>query len=162
MWVEKIPKLFCGNDEYGGDCYGGNKGVLPERGKGPAPKPQPKTLGKELYEITKKSKDKIRQENLKEAKVLFSCVEDRFVEEANKGNSAYIMPLDEFEELMKKNDLHSNTFILIDKVWDLLKDMDIHVYYKSNPVYEKVESDENSTTYKETGKEEMVVFEWHK
>lgn len=144
--------------------YGGNKGVLPERGKGPAPapKPQPKTFGKELYEITKKAKDKIRQESLKEAKVIFSCVEDRFVKEANKGNSAYIIPLDEFEELMKKNDLHSSTFILIDKVWDLLKDMDIHVYYKSNPVYEKVESDENTKTYKEVGKEEMVVFEWGK
>lgn len=142
--------------------YGGNKGVLPERGKGaaPIPKPQPKTLGKELREITKKAKDKIRQESLKEAKALFSCVEDRFVEEANKGNSAYIMPLDEFEELMKKNDLHSNTFILIDKMWDLLKDMDIHVYYKSNPVYEKVESDEHSIAYKEVGKEETVVFEW--
>lgn len=40
--------------------------------------------------------------------------------------------------------------------------MDIHVYYKSNPVYEKVESDENTKTYKEVGKEEMVVFEWGK
>ena len=62
MWFKKKQKRVCG-----GNCYGGNKGVLPERGKGtaPAPKPQPKTLGKELYEITKKADDEIRQEAMR-------------------------------------------------------------------------------------------------
>lgn len=159
MWVEKMSKLFCGNDGYGGNCYGGNKGVLPERGKSPAPAPK-KTFGEELYETTKKAKEKIHQEAIKEAKVLFSCIKDKLVEEANKGNSAYIIPLDEFKELIEENDLHSDTFTLIDIMWNFLKDMDIRAYYKNDPVYEEVERYGHTITYKEVGKEERVVFEW--
>ena len=130
--------------------YGGNKGVLPEQGRAsspvvPTPKPQPKTLGKELYEITKKVNDKINKEAAREAEVLFHalCIKDRAVEEANKGNNTYFMPLNEFEELMKKNNLHSDTSILLDKLWDLLNTMDMYVYNKK------------------IGEEEMVVFQWH-
>lgn len=146
MWVEKMSKLFCGNDEYGGDCYGGNKGVLPERGKGPAPKPQPKTLGKKLYEITKRADGEIRQEAFREAEVLFysSQIKNRFIEEAKKVNVIYAMPLKEFEELMKKNNLHSDTRILIDSMWDVLYPMDIYVNRKI------------------IDKEEVVAFQWHK
>jgi len=36
MDVKKVLKLFYTNGTSGG----GNKGVLPERGKGPAPKPK--------------------------------------------------------------------------------------------------------------------------
>lgn len=35
MWLEKMSKLFCGNDKYGG-----NKGVIPEKRKGSAPVPK--------------------------------------------------------------------------------------------------------------------------
>lgn len=143
MWFKKEQKRVCG-----GNCYGGNKGVLPERGKGPAPapKPEPKTLGKELYEITKRVDDEIRQEAMKEAEVLFysSQIKDRFIEEAKKGNVIYAMPLKEFEELVKKNNLHSDTRILIDSMWDVLYPMDIYVNRKI------------------IDKEEVVVFQWHK
>ena len=142
MGWKKMSKLFCGNNEYGG-----NKGVLPERGKGlaPAPKPQPKTLGKELYEITKKADDEIRQEAMREAKVLFYSlqIKDRFIEEAKKGNVIYAMPLKEFEELMRKNNLHSDTSILINSMWDVLYPMDIYVNRKT------------------INEEEVVAFQWH-
>ncbi|OTF89792.1 hypothetical protein A8C46_00130 [Ligilactobacillus salivarius] len=142
MWFNKKQKRVCG-----GDCYGGNKGVLPERGKdtAPAPKPQPKTLGKELYEITKRADDEIRQEAMREAKVLFYSlqIKDRFIEEAKKGNVIYAIPLKEFEELAKKNNLHSDTRILIDSMWDVLDPMDIYVNRKI------------------IDKEEVVAFQWH-
>lgn len=142
MWLKKEQKRVCG-----GNCYGGNKGVLPERGRdsAPAPKPQPKTLGKELYEITKKVDDEIRQEAMREAEVLFysSQIKDRFIEEAKKGNVIYAMPLKEFEELVKKNNLHSDTRILIDSMWDVLYPMDIYVNRKI------------------IDKEEVVAFQWH-
>lgn len=142
MWFKKEQKRVCG-----GNCYGGNKGVLPERGKGtaPAPKPQPKTLGKELYEITKKADDEIRQEAMREAEVLFYSlqIKDRFIEEAKKGNVIYAMPLKEFEELMKKNNLHSDTSTLIDSMWDVLYPMDIYV------------------NRKKMNGEEVVAFQWH-
>ena len=154
MWFKKEQKRVCG-----GDCYGGNKGVLPEEGKSPVPAPK-KTFGEELYETTKKAKEKIHQEAIKEAKVLFSCIKAKLVEEANKGNSAYIIPLDVFKELMKENDLHSNTFTVIDIMHNFLKDMDIRAYYKNDPIYEKFKDNEYTTTYKEVGREEMVVFEW--
>ena len=129
MWFKKEQKRVCG-----GNCYGDNKGVLPEEGKSPVivPKPQPKTLGKELYEITKRVDDEIRQEAMREAEVLFysSQIKDRFIEEAKKGNVIYAMPLKEFEELMKKNNLHSDTRILIDSMWDVLYPMDIYVNRK--------------------------------
>lgn len=143
MWFKKEQNRICG-----GDCYGGNKGVLPEKGKGiaPAPKPQPKTLGKKLYEITKRADDEIRQEAFREAEVLFysSQIKDRFIEEAKKGNVIYAMPLKEFEELVKKNNLHSDTFTLIDSMWDVLYPMDIYVNRKI------------------IDKEEVVAFQWHK
>lgn len=143
MWFKKEQKRVCG-----GDCYGGNKGVLSERGKGtaPIPKPEPKTLGKELYEITKRVDDEIRQEAMREAEVLFysSQIKDRFIEEAKKGNVIYAMPLKEFEELVKKNNLHSDTRILIDSMWDVLYPMDIYVNRKI------------------IDKEEVVAFQWHK
>lgn len=142
MWFKKEQKRVCG-----GNCYGGNKGVLPEEGKSPVivPKPQPKTLGKELYEITKRADDEIRQEAMREAEVLFysSQIKDRFIEEAKKGNVIYAMPLKEFEELMKKNNLHSDTRILIDSMWDVLDPMDIYVNRKI------------------IDKEEVVAFQWH-
>lgn len=79
MWFKKEQKHVCGNNSFGG-----NKGVLPERGKGPAPapKPQPKTYvdvnGKE-YDMDKHNfvKDwEIRRavrrlENYNEKKVAF-------------------------------------------------------------------------------------------
>lgn len=143
MWFKKEQKRVCG-----GNCYGGNKGVLPEEGKSPviAPKQQPKTLGKKLYEITKRVDDEIRQEAVREAEVLFysSQIKDRFMEEAKKGNVIYAMPLKEFEELMKKNNLHSDTRILIDSMWDVLDPMDIYVNRKI------------------IDKEEVVAFQWHK
>ena len=143
MWFKKEQKRVCG-----GNCYGDNKGVLPEEGKSPVivPKPQPKTLGKELYEITKRVDDEIRQEAMREAEVLFysSQIKDRFIEEAKKGNVIYAMPLKEFEELMKKNNLHSDTRILIDSMWDVLYPMDIYVNRKI------------------IDKEEVVAFQWHK
>lgn len=143
MWFKKEQKRVCG-----GNCYGGNKGVLPEEGKSPVivPKPQPKTLGKELYEITKRADDEIRQEAMREAEVLFysSQIKDRFIEEAKKGNVIYAMPLKEFEELVKKNNLHSDTRILIDSMWDVLDPMDIYVSRKI------------------IDKEEVVAFQWHK
>lgn len=143
MWFKKEQKRVCG-----GNCYGGNKGVLPERGKGtsPIPKPQPKTFGEELYEITKRADDEIRQEAMREAEVLFysSQIKDRFIEEAKKGNVIYAMPLKEFEELVKKNNLHSDTRILIDSMWDVLDPMDIYVNRKI------------------IDKEEVVAFQWHK
>lgn len=143
MWFKKEQKRVCG-----GNCYGGNKGVLPEEGKSPVivPKPQPKTLGKELYEITKRADDEIRQEAMREAEVLFysSQIKDRFIEEAKKGNVIYAMPLKEFEELVKKNNLHSDTRILIDSMWDVLDPMDIYVNRKI------------------IDKEEVVAFQWHK
>ncbi|PAY58674.1 hypothetical protein A8C40_00980 [Ligilactobacillus salivarius] len=142
MWFKKEQKRVCG-----GNCYGGNKGVLPEEGKSPviAPKPQPKTLGKELYEITKRADDEIRQEAMREAEVLFysSQIKDRFTEEAKKGNVIYAMPLKEFEELMKKNNLHSDTYILIDSMWDVLSPMDIYVNRKI------------------INEGEVVAFQWH-
>lgn len=142
MWFKKEQKRVCG-----GNCYGGNKGVLPEEGKSPVivPKPQPKTLGKELYEITKRVDDEIRQEAMREAEVLFysSQIKDRFIEEAKKGNVIYAMPLKEFEELVKKNNLHSDTRILIDSMWDVLYPMDIDVNRKI------------------IDKEEVVAFQWH-
>lgn len=138
MWWKK---------ELNSNSYGGNKGVLPEEGKGtaPAPKPQPKTLGKTLYEITKRADDEIRQEAFREAAVLFysSQIEDRFIEEAKKGNVIYAMPLKEFEELMKKNNLHSDTRILIDSMWDVLYPMDIYVNRKT------------------MNGEGVVAFQWH-
>lgn len=143
MWFKKEQKRVCG-----GNCYGGNKGVLPEEGKSPviAPKQQPKTLGKKLYEITKRVDDEIRQEAVREAEVLFysSQIKDRFMEEAKKGNVIYAMPLKEFEGLMKKNNLHSDTRILIDSMWDVLDPMDIYVNRKI------------------IDKEEVVAFQWHK
>lgn len=143
MWFKKEQKRVCG-----GNCYGGNKGVLPEEGKSPviAPKQQPKTLGKKLYEITKRVDDEIRQEAVREAEVLFysSQIKDRFMEEAKKGNVIYAMPLKEFEKLMKKNNLHSDTRILIDSMWDVLDPMDIYVNRKI------------------IDKEEVVAFQWHK
>ena len=143
MWFKKEQKRVCG-----GNCYSGNKGVLPEEGKSPVivPKPQPKTLGKELYEITKRVDDEIRQEAMREAEVLFysSQIKDRFIEEAKKGNVIYAMPLKEFEELMKKNNLHSDTRILIDSMWDVLYPMDIYVNRKI------------------IDKEEVVAFQWRK
>ena len=143
MWFKKEQKRVCG-----GNCYGGNKGVLPEEGKSPVivPKPQPKTLGKELYEITKRVDDEIRQEAMREAEVLFysSQIKDRFIEEAKKGNVIYAMPLKEFEELVKKNNLHSDTRILIDSMWDVLDPMDIYVNRKI------------------IDEEEVVAFQWHK
>lgn len=62
MWFKKEQKRVCG-----GNCYGGNKGVLPERGKGPAPapKPEPKTFGDELREV---SKEKLAEQQAKEKK----------------------------------------------------------------------------------------------
>ena len=142
MWLKKEQKRICG-----GNCYGGNKGVLPERCKGtaPIPKPQPKTLGKELYEITKRADDEIRQEAMREAEVLFYSlqIKDRFIEEAKKGNVIYAMPLKEFEELMKKNNLHSDTSTLIDSMWDVLYPMDIYVNRKT------------------INEEEVVAFQWH-
>lgn len=143
MWFKKEQKRVCG-----GNCYSGNKGVLPEEGKSPVivPKPQPKTFGEELYEITKRVDDEIRQEAMREAEVLFysSQIKDRFIEEAKKGNVIYAMPLKEFEELMKKNNLHSDTRILIDSMWDVLYPMDIYVNRKI------------------IDKEEVVAFQWHK
>ena len=43
MWFKKALRYI----------YGGNIGVVPEKGKGtaPAPKPQPKIFGEELHEI---------------------------------------------------------------------------------------------------------------
>ena len=143
MWLKKVLRYICG-----GGGSGDNKGVVPEEGKSPviAPKPQPKTLGKELYEITKRADDEIRQEAMREAEVLFysSQIKDRFIEEAKKGNVIYAMPLKEFEELVKKNNLHSDTRILIDSMWDVLYPMDIYVNRKI------------------IDKEEVVVFQWHK
>lgn len=143
MWFKKEQNRICG-----GDCYGGNKGVLPEKGKGtaPAPKPQQKTLGKKLYEITKRADGEIRQEAFREAEVLFysSQIKDRFIEEAKKGNVIYAMPLKEFEELVKKNNLHSDTRILIDSMWDVLYPMDIYVNRKT------------------MNGEEVVAFQWYK
>lgn len=142
MWFKKEQKHVRGNNSSGG-----NKGVLPEEGKSPVivPKPQPKTLGKKLYEITKRADDKIRQEAMREAEVLFysSQIKDRFIEEAKKGNVIYAMPLKEFEKLVKKNNLHSDTRILIDSMWDVLDPMDIYVNRKI------------------IDKEEVVAFQWH-
>lgn len=140
---KKVLKWFYGN---GGN--NGNKGVLPERGKGtaPAPKSQPKTIGKELYEITEKVNAEVEQVAREEAEVLLHalCIKDRFVKEANKGNDTYTMPFAEFEELMKKNNLRSDIYDLINSMWDLLHPMNIYI---------------NS---RQVGEEKMVVFRWYK
>ena len=69
-------------------------------------------------------------------------IKDRFIEEAKKGNVIYAMPLKEFEELMKKNNLHSDTSTLIDSMWDVLYPMDIYV------------------NRKKMNGEEVVAFQW--
>lgn len=54
MNIKKLSKLF-----YINGTNGGNKGILPERGKGPAPKLRNKTFADELREISSMADSKI-------------------------------------------------------------------------------------------------------
>lgn len=111
-WKKILKYLYGVNGSYGG-----NKGVLPERGKGtaPIPKPQPKTFGEELHEIatpiyeerarrSKEEAEKARKEweaNFNHsAKVVFDIMKDAFVKEANNGYFYYDILLEDIKDML--------------------------------------------------------------
>ena len=163
MWFKKEQKRVCG-----GNCYGGNKGVLPERGKGtaPAPKPQPKTFGEELHEIATpiyeeyeeklKKLREIREDRYKHyAEIVFGNTKEQMLREANNGCFRYTV----LEEDMK-NMLRDKGFGGVD-IDDLVKALNklgqakgIKVEsrsYTKDLIYEDGEREEYET---------WVIFRW--
>ena len=77
MDAKKILKLF-----YINGTNGGNKGILPERGKGPAPKPKAKTFADELREISSMADSKIDSVADDYASRLYKEIKPKLIESA--------------------------------------------------------------------------------
>ena len=106
MWFKKALRYI----------YGGNKGVLPERGKGtaPIPKPEPKTFGEELHEIATpiheeneeklKKLREIREDQYKHyAEIVFGNTKEQMLREANNGRFCYSVLYEDIENMLKDN-----------------------------------------------------------
>lgn len=124
MWLKKEQKRVCG-----GNCSGGNIGVVPERGKGtaPIPKPQPKTLGDELREMVKESQNRISNKAATEAQIIFDVISKDFVKQSQDGYSSVYYNDKEFEDIMTNNHIANSKH-----VWKELKKIcernKIHAY----------------------------------
>lgn len=77
MDAKKILKLF-----YSTGTSGGNKGRLPEKGKGPAPKPKAKTFADELREISSMADSKIDSVADDYASRLYKEIKPKLIESA--------------------------------------------------------------------------------
>ena len=77
MNIKKLSKLF-----YINGTNGGNKGILPERGKGPAPKPKAKTFADELREISSMADSKIDSVADDYASRLYKEIKPKLIESA--------------------------------------------------------------------------------
>lgn len=78
MDVKKVLKLFYINGTSGGS----NKGVLPEREKGPAPKPRDKTFADELREISSMADNEIDSVADNYASRLYEEIKPKLLESA--------------------------------------------------------------------------------
>ncbi|AIR11704.1 hypothetical protein [Ligilactobacillus salivarius] len=165
MWFKKEQKRVCG-----GNCYGGNKGVLPEEGKSPviAPKPQPKTLGKELREIATpiheeymeklKKMREIREDQYKHyAEIVFNNTKEQLREEANNGRFRYTVSEEDVKNILKDKGFGGvDIDDLVEVLSELGRTMGIGVSskeYLKDLVYEDGER-------KEDEYETWVIFEW--
>ena len=137
MWVKKVLKYLYGVN----DGSGGNHGVVPERGKGtaPAPKPQPKTFGDELREVSKEklaeqqAKEKKEEARMKElakneAEILFDYLKVEFKSRAKWGRFSWYCDLAKFEAIMKANNLHSNVDYIYKELTKICKRNKIRTY----------------------------------
>lgn len=77
MNIKKLSKLF-----YINGTNGGNKGILPEHGKGPAPKPKAKTFADELREISSMADSKIDSVADDYASRLYKEIKPKLIESA--------------------------------------------------------------------------------
>lgn len=78
MDAKKILKLFYSTGTSGG----GNKGRLPEKGKGPSPKPKAKTFADELREISSMADSKIDSVADDYASRLYKEIKPKLIESA--------------------------------------------------------------------------------
>ncbi|WP_143454214.1 hypothetical protein [Ligilactobacillus salivarius] len=165
MWFNKKQKRVCG-----GDCYGGNKGVLPERGKGTAsaPKPQPKTLGKELREIATpiheeymeklKKLREIREDQYKHyAEIVFNNIKEQLREEANNGCFRYTISEEDIKNMLRDKGFGGvDIDDLVEALSELGRTMGIEVSFYERTKYYVDESGER----KEDGYNTWVKFKW--
>ena len=165
MWFKKEQKRVCG-----GNCYGGNKGVLPERGKGtaPAPKPQPKTFGEELHEIATpiyeeyeeklKKLREIREDQYKHyAEIVFGNTKEQLREEANNGWFRYTISEEDIKNMLRDKGFGGvDIDDLVEVLSELGRTMGIGV---SSKEYLKDLVDEDGER-KEDEYETWVIFEW--
>lgn len=137
MWWKKVLKYLYGVN--GGS--GGNHGVVPERGKGtaPAPKPQPKTFGDELREVSKEklaeqqAKEKKEEARMKElakhdAEILFDYLKVEFKSKAKWGRFSWYCDLAKFEAIMKANNLHGDVDYIYEELMKICKRNKIRTY----------------------------------
>lgn len=134
MWFKKALRYI-----YGGGGSGGNIGVVPERGTAPAPKPQPKTFGDELREVSKEklaeqqAKEKKEEARMKElakheAEILFDYLKVEFKSKAKWGRFSWYCDLAKFGAIMKANNLHSDVDYIYEELTKICKRNKIRTY----------------------------------
>ena len=165
MWFKKEQKRVCG-----GNCYGGNKGVLPEEGKSPVivSKPQPKTFGEELREIATpiheeymeklKKLREIREDQYKHyAEIVFDNTKEQLREEANNGLFYYTVSEEDVKNILKDKGFGGvDIDDLVEALSELGQTMGIEVSSYKSAKYHVDESGER----KEDGYNTWVRFEW--
>lgn len=165
MWFKKEQKRVCG-----GNCYSGNKGVLPERCRGTAsaPKPQPKTFGEELHEIATpiheeymeklKKLREIREDRYKHyAEIVFGNTKEQMLREANNGCFRYTVLEEDIRNMLRDKGFGGiNIDDLVEALSELGRTMGIGV---SSKEYLKDLVDEDGER-KEDEYETWVIFEW--
>ena len=165
MWFKKEQKRVCG-----GNCYSGNKGVLPEEGKSPVivPKPQPKTFGEELHEIATpiheeymeklKKLREIREDQYKHyAEIVFGNTKEEMLREANNGCFRYIVLEKEMKNMLRDKGFGGvDIDDLVEALSELGRTMGIEVSSYERTKYYVDESGER----KEDGYNTWVEFKW--
>lgn len=98
MDVKKVLKLFYTNDTSG------NKGVLPEKGKGPAPVPK-RPFGERLRLISDLANIDEMREKETYLNDVYDDVKDRLIEAARKGRYSWSITDLELLNIVGKHDL---------------------------------------------------------
>lgn len=120
MWFKKALRYI----------YGGNIGVVPEKGKGtvPAPKPQPKAFGDELREITKENQSKISNKAATEAQIIFDVISKDLIKQSQDGYSSIYYNDKEFEDIITNNHIATYTWCIWKELKKICKRNKIHAY----------------------------------
>lgn len=160
MWFKKALRYI----------YGGNIGVIPEKGKGtaPAPKLQPKIFGEELHEIATpiheeymeklKKLREIREDQYKHyAEIIFGNTKEQMLREANNGCFRYIVLEEEMKNMLRDKGFGGiDIDDLVEALSELGQTMGIEVSSYKSTKYHLDESGER----KEGGYNTWVKFEW--